>query len=83
MARYLTETTEVYRVDNEFEAAELIEAAKRDDKYTLAKYSSVKKERTQKGEVIDSYYKVSLVKKFNSEKEPEDEVEIEYKVGAF
>ena len=42
MARYLTETTEVYRVDSEFEAAELIDAAKRDDKYTLAKYSSVK-----------------------------------------
>lgn len=83
MARYLTETTEVYRVDSEFEAAELIDAAKRDDKYTLAKYSSVKKERTQKGEVIDTYYKVSLVKKFNNEKEPEDEVEIEYKVGAF
>ena len=83
MARYLIETTEVYRVDGEFEATELIEEAKQDDKYTLAKYTSTKKERTQKGEVVDSYYKVSLVKKFNNEKEPEDEVDIEYKVGAF
>ena len=78
--KYVINTTEVYRVDTEGEAAALIEAAKNEGGYVLSKYSSTKKERKAKGEVIDEWYHVVLVKTFNDEKEPETTVEITYEV---
>ena len=78
--KYLTEVTENYRVNSEEEATKLIEEAKESRQYSLAKYSSVYKERKQKGEVIDFYWKVTLVKKFTDEKEPEGQVEVIYQV---
>ena len=75
---YLVSTTEVYRVDDEASAASLIEKAKHDSMYELAKYSSVKKEKKQKGEIIDEWYQVSLTKKFNDEKEPTDHISLCY-----
>lgn len=75
---YLVSTTEVYRVDDEASAASLIEKAKHDNMYELAKYSSVKKEKKQKGEIIDEWYQVSLTKKFNDEKDPISVVNIKY-----
>ena len=78
MFEYLINTTEVYRVDTEKEAAELINKAKQDREYDLAKYSSTKKERKQKGEIIDEWYQVSLTKKFNDEKDPISVVNIKY-----
>ena len=83
MAQYLLEVTETYRADSEKEAAQLIEDAKNDNKYTLSKYTSTFKERKQKGEVVDTYYKVVLTKKFDDEKEPIGDASIEYKIGAF
>ena len=69
--KYLIEVTENYRVDSEKEATALIEEAKQNQRqYSLSKYSSVQKERKSKGEVIDSWYRVSLTKKFTDEKEP-------------
>ena len=47
---YLIETTEIYRVDSEDEAKELVEEAKRTS--TVAKYSCVYKEKKAKGEII-------------------------------
>ena len=78
MFEYLINTTEVYRVDTEKEATELIATAKQDSKYELAKYSSVKKEQKQKGEVVDEWYQVTLVKRFNNEKEPNSHIMITY-----
>jgi hypothetical protein len=75
---YLVSTTEVYRVDDETSATSLIEKAKHDSMYELAKYSSVKKEKKQKGEIIDEWYQVSLTKKFNDEKDPISVVNIKY-----
>lgn len=80
--KYLLETTENYRVDSEAEAKELIENAKAGGNYILKKYSSQYKERKQKGEVIDAWYKVTLVKEFNSEKEPYSQVGIVYDEGS-
>ena len=59
--KYLIEVTENYRVE---------EAKQKQRQYSLSKYSSVQKERKSKGEVIDSWYRVSLTKKFTDEKEP-------------
>ena len=83
MSKYLIKTTEEHRADTEYEAAELINAAKEDGRYLLSKYSSVKKERKQKGEVIDEYFIVTLVKVFDDAKEPCGEASVEYKMGAF
>ena len=78
MSKYLISTVETYRVDNESEAAALIEEAKNSSKYTLSKYSSVYKERKQKGEVIDAWHRLSLTKVFDDEKEPIRSVSVEY-----
>lgn len=78
--KYLVTTTEVYRVDTEKEAQDLIDEAKKDGRFTLSKYTSEYKERKAKGEVIDDYFRVSLVKTFNDIKEPESQVTISYEV---
>lgn len=78
MAKHLISVTELYRVDNESEAAALIEEAKQSHKFTLSKYSSIYKERKQKGEVVDAWHKVSLTKVFDDEKDPIATVTIEY-----
>ena len=76
--KYLLTTTEVYRVESEDEAKKMIEEAKEDNHFILKKYTSEFKERKQKGEVVDSYWKVSLVKTFTDEKEPEFRTQITY-----
>ena len=80
MNKYLVSATEVYRVDNEESAAALIDEAKAETKYILAKYSSVKKEKKAKGEV-DEWYQVTLVKKFNDEKDPISNIDVNYEVS--
>lgn len=81
MNKYLISATEVYRVDNEESAAALIDEAKAETKYILAKYSSVKKEKKAKGEIIDEWYQVTLVKKFNDEKDPISNIDVNYEVS--
>ena len=81
MNKYLVSATEVYRVDNEESAAALIDEAKAETKYILAKYSSVKKEKKAKGEIVDEWYQVTLVKKFNDEKDPISNIYVNYEVS--
>ena len=83
MAKYLLKTTEEHRADSEAEAAELINAAKADGRYVLSKYSSVKKERKAKGEIIDEYFIVTLVKVFDDPRDPQGEASVSYQIGAF
>lgn len=83
MAKHLISVVETYRVDSEDEVARVIKEAKEDDSFELTKHSSVKKERKQKGEIIDAWYRLSLTKVFDDEKEPISEVAVEYRNGAF
>ena len=83
MAKHLLKVTEEHRADSELEAAELINSAKADTRYILSKYSSVHKERKAKGEIIDEYFIVTLVKVFDDPKEPCGEASVEYRIGAF
>jgi hypothetical protein len=76
--KYLIEVTEIYRVDSENEVENLVNEAKQSNMYTLSKYNCVSREQKAKGEVIDSWYKVSLTKKFTEEKDPNTQVNIEY-----
>ena len=75
---YLIETTEIYRVDTENDAKELVEEAKRTS--TVAKYSCVYKEKKAKSEVVDSWYRVSITKKWDEEKEPCGATKVSYGV---
>ena len=74
--KYLINVVETYRVDTEAEADQLIEEAKAVG--NLSKYSCVYKEKKQKGEVIEDWYRVTLTKTFNDEKEPDNVVHISY-----
>lgn len=77
---YLLKTQEVYRVDDEAAAKALIEAAKEDGAGNVIKYSCDYHERKAKGEVIDSWYRVTLNRQFSDEKEPEGFATVSYEV---
>ena len=66
---YLIKTTEVYRVENENAAKEFIEEQKKNNNYEVTKYSSEIKDRKIKGEIVDQWMRVTLVKEFNDEKD--------------
>lgn len=70
MSKFLIRSTEVYRIDSESEANNFIDQQKK--KYEVSKYSSELKERKIKGEVADSWYRVTIVKTYNDEKDPEN-----------
>lgn len=73
MARFLIKQVETYRVDNEADAKKFIEEQKQGEGYVITKYSSELKETKSKGEVIDSWYRVTLTKDIQPEKEPYSE----------
>ena len=81
MSQYLCQTQEIYRVNSEKEAATLIEAAKTDNRFTLLKSSTEYKTVKAKGEIVDEYWKVTLVKYFTDLKEPDCNVIVEYSIG--
>lgn len=83
--KYLCQTQEVYRVGSEAEAARLIEDAKSDRRFTLLKSSTEYKTIKSKGEIIEEYWKTTLVKHFTDLKEPDCTVTVDYNVeiGAF
>lgn len=80
MSKYLCQTQEIYRVSSESEAAKLIEEAKSDNRFTLLKSSTEYKTVKSKGEIIDEFYKTTLVKHFTDLKEPDCSVSVEYTV---
>ena len=71
MSKYLIMTSEVYRVGSEKEAENAINEAKKDNRFELAKYTAVKKNRKEKKEIVDEWIQLTLVKKFCDEKEPD------------
>jgi len=78
--KFLINTTEVYRVETENEVEQIINEAKHSNMFVLVRYNCQKKEIKVKGEVIDEYYRVTLVKNFNNEKEPEAHIAVNYEV---
>ena len=63
----LCKKTEEWRVNNEAEAQALIDQAKKDPEgegYELVSYKMVKKDKKSKGEIIDSWVIVTLVKQW-------------------
>jgi len=74
----LIDVIETYRVDTEAEVQALLDSAKNDSTYSVSKYNCVAKEKKQKGEVIESWYKVTIGKHFTDEKEPDRNISINY-----
>lgn len=83
MSKYLIKVDETYRADTEAEAIELINEAREDKKFVLAKHSSLQKQTKKKSEVVDEYFKVTLTKVFDEEKMPIGNTTITYNTGAF
>ena len=66
--KMLLKTTDVYRVDNEEEAVDMINDYKDrqlTEGYTLSKSGYVLKNKKSKGEIIDSWAVVTVEKTFN------------------
>lgn len=66
--KILMKTTDVYRVDNEEEAVDMINDYKDrqlTEGYTLSKSGYVLKNKKSKGEIIDSWAIVTVEKTFN------------------
>ena len=64
----LLKTTDIYRVDDETEAVEMIQNYKNNqttDGYTLTKSGYVLKTKKAKGEIVDSWAVVTIEKTFN------------------
>lgn len=80
MNKYLVSATEVYRVDNEESAAALIDEAKAETKYILAKYSSVKKEKRLRVKLSMNGIK-SLLLKIQWWKDPISNIDVNYEVS--
>lgn len=78
--RYLTKVVETYRLGNEKEVEEFLQELKADTTFEVAKYSSTKKEKKQKGEVVDEWIRFEVTKVFNDEAEPDSYIEVEYSV---
>lgn len=76
--RYLTKVIETYRLANEQEVESFIKELKEDNSFEIAKYSSTKKQKKQKGEVVDEWIRFEVTKLFNEEVEPDREINIEY-----
>lgn len=82
--KYLTKVVETYRLANEKEVEDFLQELKNDSRFTVAKYSSIKKEKKQKGEIIDEWIRFEVTKLFNDETEPDTPINIDYnKESAF
>lgn len=75
---HLIKTTEVYRVETEDEAKKFIEEQKQNDSYEMIKYSSEYKVKKVKGQIEEEWFRVTLVKNFDDEKDPVGSVKISY-----
>lgn len=80
MAKYLTTITETYRVGSAAEVEIMLEEARNATEYTLVKYNCESKQLKAKGEIVDEWLKLTLVKAFNEERDPLTEVDVKYEV---
>lgn len=78
MSVYLIKTTEQYRCDSQAEATKLINEAKENDQYTVAKTTCEVKTKKEKGEIADEWMRVTITKEFTSEKDPVEQITVLY-----
>lgn len=78
MNRYLISVVQNIRVPNVAEVEKLHTELREDHRFELKKFEYTHKEIKSKGEVIDEYELVRATLVFNSEKEPESIVNIDF-----
>lgn len=78
---YLIKTIETYRLPNENAVETFLAETKKNPIFEVIKSVSTKKEVKEKGEVVETYYKVEITKAFNEEKFPDNEINIDYVRG--
>lgn len=84
MSKFLVSTTETYRVDTESEVKTLIEEAKASNIFELKQYNCEHKQKKEKGEIVDEWFRVTLKKTFNDEKDPYSDISVGYEhIGTF
>ena len=71
MSKYLINTVETFRVDSESEAKQFVEDMS-DCGGEIVKHSIEYKEQKSKGEDVQSWYRVTIKRVFNDEKDPID-----------
>lgn len=76
---YLVKVVETYRLPNEKDVELFLKELKQDPTFEVSKYSSVKKCKKQKGEIVDEWIRFEVTKVFNEEAAPLDEIQVEYK----
>lgn len=67
MSKKLISVTETYRLDDEIEVENFLKELKEDVSFELAKYSSVKKEKKKKGEILDEWIRFTATKVYGKE----------------
>ena len=84
MSKYLTKVVETYRIGSESEVEKFIAELKKDSHFEMAKYSSTKKTRKEKGENVDEWIHFEVTKLKKKKKYPDSEIKIDYtKSGSF
>ena len=83
MSRYLTKSTEYYRVDTVSEVEEFHTKLKNDNRFVLDSFGYKQKEIKEKGEVVDEYCYVTVKKIFTDEKYPSVQLEPKYEKELF
>lgn len=78
MSKYLTSIVETIRVSNVDEVERLHKDLKEDSRFELKKFEYAHKEIKEKKEVVESYELVKATLVFNNEKEPTNNVEIDF-----
>ena len=81
MVKYLINDVVTYRVATVEEVEQLHEELLQDNHFSLTSFSYTTKQIKVKGEVVEEYQLVKAKKVFNAEKEPNTEIDIEYKVA--
>ena len=81
MAKYLINDVTTYRVGTVEEVEKLHNELLNDNTFELTSFSYTTKYIKVKGEIVDEYQVVKAKKVFNSEKEPDTDVEVKYEVS--
>ena len=69
MSKKLINVTETYRLDDDIEVENFLKELKEDVSFELSKYSSIKKEKKRKGEIVDEWIRFTATKVYGKESE--------------
>ena len=81
--RYLLKAVDTYRVATVSDVEKLHDELLEDSTFDLVAFSYKTKYIKAKGEIIDEYFIVTLVKVFDDPRDPQGEASVSYQIGAF